>query len=101
MDEAIMKDWIDQVLKPYIETVPAGVQPILFLDSYKCHMMASIVNRIAELGVQVEHIPGGCTGLCQPVDVGIGKPLKSRVRHSWEDWMLEQGTDVGKDKPPS
>lgn len=35
------------------------------------------------------------------VDVGIGKPLKSRVRHHWEEWILQQGTDCAIFKPPS
>ena len=55
---------------------PAGIEPMLFLDAYQCHMMASMVNVIQDMGVQVEHIPSGCTGLCQPIDVGIGKPLR-------------------------
>jgi hypothetical protein len=100
MDESIMLQWVDQVLLPYVENVPEGVVPILLLDSYRCHMMASVVNRIADLGVQVEHIPGGCTGLCQPIDVGIGKPLKSKIRDKWEAWMLEEGVDLTLSRPP-
>ena len=53
-------------------------------------MMASVVDAIAALGVQVEHIPGGCTGLCQPIDVGICKPLKNHARNKHEDWMMHQ-----------
>jgi hypothetical protein len=56
--------WVDQVLRPYIETAPAGVFPILFLNSYRCHMMVSVVGMMQDLGVEVEHIPGGCTSLC-------------------------------------
>jgi DDE superfamily endonuclease len=93
MDESIMLKWVDTVLKPYVATAPVGVEPILFLDSYRCHMMQSVVTIIQGLGVEVKHIPGGCTGLCQPIDVGIGRPLKSRVRHMWEDWMASQ--DLG------
>ena len=52
------------------------VIPVLILDSYRCHMMASVVHRIQDLGVEVIHIPGGCTSLCQPVDVGLNKPFK-------------------------
>ena len=45
-------------------------------------MMASVVQKIQqELGVEVKHIPGGCTFLCQPVDVGFNKPFKDRL---WE-----------------
>ena len=50
-------------------------------------MMASVTNAIAELGIEIIHIPGGCTGLTQPLDVGINKPFKSRVRVLWEEWM--------------
>ena len=60
MDEDAMIVWINQVLCPHIESAPPGVLPIIFLDSYRCHMMASVVSKIQDLGVEVEHIPGGC-----------------------------------------
>ena len=59
-------------------------------------MIASVVNKIQDLGCEVDHIPGGCTGLCQPVDVGINKPLKSRIRQEWLDWMMGEGVDTSK-----
>ena len=85
MDEAVMLSWVDKVLKPYIQSAPAGIHPIILLDQYRCHMMESVVNKIQDLGCAAEHIPGGCTGLAQPVDVEIGKPFKNRVRFHWED----------------
>ena len=45
--------------------------------------MASVGNDIQDLGVQIETIPGGLTGLCWPIDIGIGKPSKFRAR-SWQ-----------------
>ena len=66
-----MLQWVEQVSKPYILEVPLHVVPLLLFDSYRCHMMASVVMRINELGVEVQQIPGGCTDLCQPVDVGL------------------------------
>jgi hypothetical protein len=102
MDERVMIMWVEAVLEPYVKTAPDGVRPLLFLDSYRCHMMASVVQRVQELGVEVQHIPGGCTGVCQPVDVGIGKPFKNRVANCWEDWMVEKGgLDQEKTKTPS
>ena len=102
MDERCMELWIDLVLKPYVATAPDGIVPILFLDSYRCHMMASIVGKIEDLGVEVVHIPGGCTGLCQPVDIGINKPFKTRVRVSWEEWMLEDPNRlINQTRPPT
>ena len=101
MDEEAMIVWVDQVLRPYIETAPAGILPILFLDSYRCHMMASVVGMIQDLGVEVEHIPGGCTSLCQPVDIGVNKPFKNRIRNQWEEWMIAEGLANGTTSPPT
>ena len=101
MDESVMLAWIDKVLKPYIKTAPIGIHPVILLDHYRFHMMESVVNIIQDLGCAVEHIPGGCTGLAQPVDVGIGKPLKNRVRRHWEDWMLNTGVANAATKAPS
>ena len=95
MDERCMLLWVDLCLKPHVATIPTGIIPIIFLDSYRCHMMASVVDSIQELGVEVEHIPGGCTCLCQPVDVGINKPFKKRICDLWQTWMMgdmSQGT---------
>ena len=75
MDEKVMLQWVEKILKPYIGDAPDGVIPLLFLDSYRCHIMGSVVMAIQNLGVEVEQIPGGCTYLCQPVDVGVNKPL--------------------------
>ena len=79
MDESVMHQWVDSVLKPYVATAPPDIVPLLFLDSYKCHLMSSVVTKIQDLGVKVNHIPDGCTGLTQPVDVGINKPFKNRI----------------------
>jgi hypothetical protein len=95
MDEEAMIVWVDQVLRPYIETAPAGILHILFLDSYRCHMMASVVGMIQDLGVEVKHIPGRCTSLCQPVDIGVNKPFKNRIRNQWEEWMIAEGLANG------
>ena len=86
---------VDEILAPHIELCPSGIIPLLALDSYRCHMMASVVHRIQILGVEIEHIPGGCTGLCQPLDVGLNKPLKSYIKREWNDWMLDEGVVDG------
>jgi hypothetical protein len=54
-------------------THPPGIIPIILLDSYCCHIMALVVNVIQDLGCEVVHIPGSCTGLVQPLDVGYNK----------------------------
>ncbi len=48
MDKRVMQMWVRFFWKPYVETVPGDMQPALLLDSYRCHVMASIVNKILE-----------------------------------------------------
>lgn len=101
MDETVMIAWVDGPLAEHVAQAPEDVIPILILDSYRCHMMASVVQRIQDLGVEVIHIPGGCTSLCQPVDVGFNKPFKDRVRRLWTEWMVSEGIVDGATKSPS
>jgi hypothetical protein len=77
------------------------VVPILILNMYQCHMMALVVQMIQELGVEVQHIPGGCTSLCQPVDVGFNKPFKDRMQQQWLNWMIAEGIVHGTTSLPT
>ena len=92
-----MLQWVEQILGPYIKTAPEGIATILALDSYCCHMMASVVHAIQDLGVEV---PGGYTGKCQPLDVGVNKTIKKKMKEQWEDWMLLEGLLDGVTKSP-
>jgi len=56
MDEVVILQWVEQVLKPYILEAPLHVVPLLLLDSYMCHMMASVITWVNELGVKVQHV---------------------------------------------
>jgi hypothetical protein len=90
----IMLNWIEHVLAPYIATVPPGIIPILFLDQFRVHMMGSIVNAIQALGMQVEFIPAGCTGLVQPVDVGFNKAFRCKMQDKFLKWMMTQDPNL-------
>jgi hypothetical protein len=100
MSEPLCLRWVEEVVKPWAESAPDGIVPYLLLDSYKCHLMKSVVDAIQDLGIEVEHVPGGCTGLAQPVDVGINKPLKNRIRCLWENFMIDGGLAQAVSKPP-
>ena len=53
--------------------MPESIVPYLLIDKYRCHYQGSVAKAIEDLGVEWDIIPGGCTGLTQPIDVGIGK----------------------------
>jgi hypothetical protein len=92
MDEQCMMLWVvDQILGPchVMNPPPPGIQPVILLDAYCCHMMASVISKISELRIEVIHIPGRCTGLCQLLDVGVNKPFKHCICDLWEEWMTD------------
>ena len=101
MSERLCLRWVEEVLKPWAEEAPEHVVPYLLLDSYPCHLMKSMTHAIQALGVEIEHVPGGCTGLAQPVDVGINKPLKCHIRRYWEEYMINTGLQQMVTKAPS
>jgi hypothetical protein len=75
-------------------TAPLGIIHILFFDQFRFHKMGSIVNAIQALGVQVEFIPAGCTGLVQPVNVGFNKAFKCKMHNKFLKWMMLQDPNV-------
>ncbi len=56
--------------------------------------MGTIVNAIQALGVQVEFIPAGCTGLVQPVNVRFNKAFKCKMRNEFLKWMMAQDPNL-------
>ena len=93
-DEQVMVDWVDEILTPYVANVPRGIVPIILLDDFTVHKTGRVVGMIQRLGVEVEFIPPGCTGMVQPVDVGYNKSLKANVRKQYREWMFSQDTNM-------
>ena len=60
--------------------------------------MMTLVS-IQKLGVEVQHIPGGCSSLCQPVDVKINRSLMANICKDWEVWMLNSEIIASTAKP--
>ena len=79
MDESIIKESIDLVLIPWKNSRDLGVVPLHVLDAYCIHMMGSVVNYTQSLGIKMQHIPAGCTYLCQPIEVGMYLPIKKAM----------------------
>ena len=93
-DENNMLEWVEVILVPYLQEKAEGAPAVILLDHFSAHWTDEVDARIRELGVQPYKIPPGCTGVVQPIDVGIGKPFKDRVRTKWWDWMIDQGAEA-------
>ena len=81
MTNEAMEYWIDLVLWPYALT--KGPHSIaLLLDSFSVHQSSQIRSKITSLNIEVITIPGGLTGMMQPLDVGINAPFKHWIAES-------------------
>jgi len=88
-----MLKWIDKVLVPYLQEKANGDPALLLLDQFSVHWTQAVQARLAELGITCHKLPKGCTGTVQPIDVGIGKPFKDRVRSKWWSFMTRTTAD--------
>lgn len=74
----------DKLFERYITThlIPAlGGRPTLFaLDLMGSHKTPAVLELLNNSNITPSLIPSGCTGLVQPLDVSINKPLKELVR---------------------
>ena len=93
-DEHVMLDWVKEVLAPYVANAPHGIVPIILLDDFTAHKTGQVVDAIQHLGIEVEFVPPGCTGMVQPVDVGYNKSLKGKVREQYHEWLFLQDPNV-------
>ena len=100
MNEEYVVMWIEQVFRPYIQVRAMGAPVILFLDSFSAHKTAGVAQALQNLGVQLHIIPGGVTGNCQPVDVGINKPFKKYCKDEWDKWLDIQDLDADRIPTP-
>jgi DDE superfamily endonuclease len=96
----VMLLWTEMVLKPYVETRPEGVIPVVFLDSLAAYKTRAVRKAIHDLGCRIEYIPPGCTGSCQPIDVGWNKPFQDHMRSFYKPWQRRQ-IKKKKNKAPS
>jgi hypothetical protein len=93
-DKDNMLLWIDRVLVPYLQDRAQGAPAAILLDQFKVHWTNEVLARLNQLGITPYKIPAGCTGLVQPVDVGIGKPFKDHIRSQWSAWRDDEGADA-------
>ena len=92
--------WISKIWKPYADS-KAPKRLILMLDSYAVHVMAEVISELQKLRTTVLHIPAGCTGRVQVLDVGVNKPFKVYVTRESTKWRIKPeniGKKVGREE---
>ena len=86
MNEELVKDWLNTVWSKV-----GGLsrnKSMLVWDSFRAHLSKPIRRTLQSLNTECAIIPGGMTGILQPLDVCINKPFKDRLRVKWQEWMI-------------
>lgn len=77
MDENLMLQWISKIWKPISQDHPISM---IILDSCTYHLTTAVMGEFAACNTEVAIIPAGYTSKLQPMDVGVNKPLKAKIR---------------------
>jgi hypothetical protein len=66
---------------------------LLSLNAFKAHLTPAVLAELRKQKTTLSAIPGGCTGLVQPLDVSINKPLKALIKEEqdnhWDQHLEE------------
>ena len=86
MDEAACKLWVNSIWQHR----PRGLvreKSLLVWDKFSAHLTHGVSDAVKATNTDVTVIPGGLTGILQPLDVSINTPFKDRLRKRWVHWM--------------
>jgi hypothetical protein len=95
-----MKYWITNILANFEKK--KDTKYFVVLDQFAAHISMETEAELTKHGFGLFVIPGGCTGLLQPLDTCINRPLKVHIGKFYNEWIKSKTTETQKPKyPPS
>ena len=93
-----MRLWVDKILAPYFQEMKRklGLQPdhrsLLQWDLWSVHRSDEMRDWMKKNHptIILDYVPGGCTGLHQPCDVGIQWLFKHSIKRSYHEAVVEE-----------
>jgi hypothetical protein len=97
-NQKTMRSFVDNILAPYLAnkkielSLPPSQKSLWQIDVWSVHRSAEFRNWMSEKhpSIVVDFVPGGCTGVHQPCDVGIQRPLKLSMRKSYHEDVVNE-----------
>jgi hypothetical protein len=103
-----MHQFVDDILAPYFESakeklgLPSTQAAIWKIDCWSVHKSKDFLSWMKRnhKNIIIVVIPGGCTGIWQPLDVGVQRVLKlSMTRSAHRDIVEEASAQIAKKVP--
>ena len=93
-----MKDYIKKIICPFVRTKGQELrfkkQPhaVLILDCWSVHTSQEFRDWMKEAypHFHLVYVPAGCTGIAQPADVILQRPLKAGIVNAFSHWMATE-----------
>jgi hypothetical protein len=90
--------FVNEILAPYFEatklelSLPPQQKSLWQIDVWSVHRSKEFRTwmRTNHPNIMVDFVPGGCTGVHQPCDVGIQRPLKLSMRKSYHETIVNE-----------
>ena len=86
--------WTKDLCKDWLRTVWSKINGLTKKKVYagtrfiQSQLVSTNTQHAKCLNTEPIVIPGGMTGMVQPLDVAINKPFKYRMTKKWQEWML-------------
>ncbi|KAF5341984.1 hypothetical protein D9611_001844 [Ephemerocybe angulata] len=103
-----MKLFVEKILAPYFDRqrerlgLPSASMALWTIDVFSVHRSEEFRTymKSTHRNIILDFVPGGCTSVGQPCDVGIQRPFKHSIRRSYHDGVVyEMMTKLVKKEP--
>ena len=92
MTTELFQKYIKEIIVPYLGgALSCSMTPSLFcFDSFRGHTANAVTQTLELNHITRAVIPGGCTSVAQPLDVGVNAPFKAALRHLWTESLVDK-----------
>ena len=91
-NSANIVEWLDDQVIPVLDGYPT----LMALDMFGGHKTEEVLDTLSAYDITLSVIPGGCTGLIQPLDISINRPYKDILKVSIPTHLLFYKEEVKK-----
>jgi len=77
-------EWLDELLIPELDSQLM----LLAIDLFRAHQTIEVLDTFQANKITPSIIPGGCTGLVQPLDISVNGPFKNILRLAYVQLYL-------------
>lgn len=96
-----MKTFVNKILAPYFEEtkarlkLPPSQKSLWMIDVWSVHRSQEFRDwmRDRHENIILDYVPGGCTSVAQPCDVGIQRPFKLSIKRSYHEDVVAEILD--------